>query len=32
MITEPLIGRANKQPMVQMVAPVLDAKGEVRAC
>ncbi|HEX5341890.1 MAG TPA: cache domain-containing protein, partial [Duganella sp.] len=30
MITEPLIGRANKQPIVQMVAPVLDAKGEVR--
>jgi PAS domain S-box-containing protein len=30
MITEPLIGRGNKQPIVQMVAPVLDAKGEVR--
>ncbi|MBJ7309602.1 response regulator [Rugamonas sp. CCM 8940] len=30
-ITEPLIGRGNKQPIVQMVAPVLDAKGEV-AC
>jgi len=30
LITEPLIGRGNKQPVVQMVAPVLDAKGEVR--
>jgi PAS domain S-box-containing protein len=29
MITEPIIGRANKQPVVQMVAPVLNAKGEV---
>ncbi len=29
MITEPLIGRAGKQPIVQMVAPVLDARGEV---
>jgi len=29
LITEPLIGRAGKQPIVQMVAPVLDAKGEV---
>jgi PAS domain S-box-containing protein len=29
MITEPLIGRANKQPIVQMVAPVLNDKGEV---
>jgi len=28
-ITEPLIGRANKQPIVQMVAPVLDQHGEV---
>ncbi|OFA05689.1 response regulator [Duganella sp. HH101] len=29
LITEPLIGRAGKQPIVQMVAPVLDANGEV---
>jgi PAS domain S-box-containing protein len=29
MITEPLIGKANKQPIVQMIAPVLNAKGEV---
>jgi PAS domain S-box-containing protein len=29
MISEPLIGKANKQPIVQMIAPVLDAKGEV---
>src|SRR5450830_1448139 len=29
MITEPLMGRANKQPVVQMVAPVLNANGEV---
>jgi len=29
MITEPIIGRANKQPVVQMVAPVLNDKGEV---
>jgi len=29
MITEPLLGRAGKQPIVQMVAPVLDAHGEV---
>jgi PAS domain S-box-containing protein len=29
MITEPVIGRANKQPVVQMVAPVLNDKGEV---
>ncbi|MTV38480.1 response regulator, partial [Duganella radicis] len=29
LITEPLIGRANKQPIVQMVAPVLNDKGEV---
>ena len=28
-ITEPLIGRGNGQPIVQIVAPVLDAKGEV---
>ena len=28
-ITEPLIGRANKQPIVQLVAPVLDQHGEV---
>ncbi|WP_444846952.1 response regulator [Duganella caerulea] len=31
MITEPLIGRGSGQPIVQIVAPVLDAKGEV-AC
>ncbi|NYE62564.1 PAS domain S-box-containing protein [Duganella sp. 1224] len=29
LITEPIIGRANKQPVVQMVAPVLNDKGEV---
>jgi hypothetical protein len=29
MISEPLIGKANKQPIVQMIAPVLNAKGEV---
>ena len=29
MITEPLIGRTNKQPIVQMAAPVLNDKGEV---
>ena len=29
LITEPLIGRAGKQPIVQMVAPVLDANGDV---
>ena len=29
MITEPLIGRANKQPIVQMAAPVLNERGEV---
>jgi PAS domain S-box-containing protein len=29
MITEPIIGKVNKQPIVQMIAPVLDAKGEV---
>jgi len=29
MITEPLIGRANKQPVVQMAAPVLDEHGNV---
>jgi PAS domain S-box-containing protein len=28
-ITEPLIGRHHKEPIVQMVAPVLDARGEV---
>ena len=28
-ITEPLIGRQHKEPIVQMVAPVLDARGEV---
>jgi PAS domain S-box-containing protein len=30
MISEPLIGKANKQPIVQMIAPVLNAKGEVQ--
>jgi len=29
LIAEPVIGRSNKQPIVQMVAPVLDANGEV---
>jgi PAS domain S-box-containing protein len=29
MITEPLIGKTNKQPIVQMIAPVLNARGEV---
>ncbi|MBV7538229.1 response regulator [Duganella sp. sic0402] len=29
MITEPVIGRTNKQPVAQMVAPVLNEKGEV---
>ncbi|MQA38296.1 response regulator [Rugamonas aquatica] len=29
LITEPLIGRAGKQPIVQMVAPVLNANGDV---
>lgn len=28
-ISEPLIGRAQRQPIVQMVAPVLNARGEV---
>ena len=28
-ITEPLIGRVNKQPIVQMVAPILDERGQV---
>jgi PAS domain S-box-containing protein len=28
-ITDPLIGRHHKEPIVQMVAPVLDARGEV---
>ncbi len=31
LVTEPLIGKANKQPIVQMVAPVLSEDGEV-AC
>ncbi|MGV7208377.1 response regulator [Oxalobacteraceae bacterium A2-2] len=30
MITEPVIGKTNKQPIVQMIAPVLDDNGEVR--
>ena len=29
MISEPVIGKVNKQPIVQMIAPVLDARGEV---
>ncbi|NGZ83345.1 response regulator [Duganella aceris] len=29
MITEPVIGKINKQPIVQMIAPVLNPKGEV---
>jgi len=29
LITEPLISRASRQPIVQMVAPVLNPKGEV---
>jgi two-component system sensor histidine kinase/response regulator len=29
LITEPLIGRSGKQPIVQMAAPVLDDQGEV---
>ena len=29
LITDPLIGRANKQPIVQMAAPILDAHGKV---
>ena len=29
MITGPIIGKTNKQPIVQMIAPVLNAKGEV---
>src|SRR5471032_652944 len=28
-ISEPLIGRVNKQPIVQMVAPILDERGNV---
>ncbi|MES2258949.1 MAG: response regulator [Pseudomonadota bacterium] len=31
LIAEPVIGRAGKQPIVQMAAPVLDEKGEVVA-
>ncbi|MBA5685935.1 response regulator [Rugamonas apoptosis] len=31
MITEPLIGKTSKQPIVQMAAPVFDAQGRV-AC
>jgi PAS domain S-box-containing protein len=31
LITEPVIGRTNKQPIVQMAAPVLDRNGEVQA-
>ncbi|SFU43905.1 response regulator [Pseudoduganella namucuonensis] len=31
LIAEPVIGRTGKQPIVQMAAPVLDEKGEVRA-
>ncbi|MET0268154.1 MAG: response regulator [Duganella sp.] len=29
MITEPLIGKYHKEPIVQMIAPVLNAQGEV---
>ncbi|MGB9990462.1 response regulator [Massilia sp. SM-13] len=29
LITEPVLGRAHKQPIVQMAAPVLDDRGEV---
>ncbi|MEV4782420.1 response regulator [Burkholderia sp. LMU1-1-1.1] len=29
LIAEPVIGKSNKQPIVQMVAPVLNANGEV---
>ena len=29
LVAEPVIGRSHKQPIVQMVAPVLNAKGEV---
>jgi signal transduction histidine kinase/DNA-binding response OmpR family regulator len=31
LISEPVLGRAGGQPLVQMVAPVLDEKGEVQA-
>ncbi|MRV70945.1 response regulator [Duganella sp. FT92W] len=31
LIAEPVIGRSGKQPIVQMIAPVLDRKGEVQA-
>jgi signal transduction histidine kinase/DNA-binding response OmpR family regulator len=31
LIAEPVFGRAGGQPIVQMVAPVLDEKGEVQA-
>jgi PAS domain S-box-containing protein len=31
LIAEPVIGRAGKQPIVQMAAPILDRKGEVQA-
>ena len=30
LISEPLLGRVNKLPIVQMVAPVLDEHGQVR--
>jgi PAS domain S-box-containing protein len=29
MITEPLVGKIRKQPIVQMAAPVFDARGQV---
>ena len=29
LIAEPVLGKSHKQPIVQMVAPVLDANGEV---
>ena len=31
LIAEPVLGRISKQPIVQMAAPILDQKGEVRA-
>ncbi|WP_228894171.1 response regulator [Pseudoduganella aquatica] len=31
LIAEPVVGRAGKQPIVQMAAPILDQKGEVQA-
>ena len=31
LVAEPVLGKAGKQPIVQMVAPVLDEQGKVRA-